>query len=129
MNSAGQCGTDARDGSEFCFRGVFNALSSAEMAQERLQFLRAKTFDGFQRVGETRATSALAVEGVHEPMGFVTGVNEHPSAAVKHQRLVFCSEDGLLSLGKGGKREAVFPSVFFQRLADGAEMSFSAVDE
>ena len=62
-------------------------------------------------------------------MGFVSGVNQHPSRAVKHQRLHPVSEDGFLSLGEGGQREAVGPTVFFKRLLNGAEVRFPPVDE
>lgn len=129
MNSAGQCWSDAWNRCEFCFRCVFDAFSSAEMAQERLQFLRTETFHGLQRVGEARPASTLTMEGVHKPMGFVTGVDQHSAAPVEHQRFVFGPEDGLLALGQGRKREAIFPSVFFKRLTDGAEVCFAAIDE
>ena len=129
MNSASQRWPDAGNGSEFCFRGVFNALSSAEMTQERLQFFGSETLYCFKGISQPRTAASLTMEAVHEPMRLITSVDEHPATSVQHQWFVFGSKDGLLALGKGGEREAIFPSVFFQCLTNGVEMGFSTVDE
>ena len=108
---------------------MLDAFTPTEMTEQGLQFLGAQPLHALQRVGQAGPAASLPVEGVDEAVRFVPRMNEHPTSAVEHQRVVAVAEDGLLALGEGRQGEAVGPAVLFERLLDGAEVGLAAVDE
>ena len=98
---------------------MLDALAASKMSKQGLKFFCTQALNSFERIGQTTSTSSFSMEGVHEPMSLITGVDQDPPLPVEHQRFVVPSVDGFLSFGQGCKRKPAGPPVFFESLLNG----------